>query len=188
MKLLRLALTLGSLGLLAGGLSSCLHEPDFSKTPQISFDNIRVSRYTPANRQDQAIDTFRITVRYQDGDGDLGLNQDEQRVAPYNSGRFSKNYFIEPFIKNRVTKKFESTVVLGLTTAGAYNGVYPHPTTLTDGKPAPIKGTLTYTPIPFGLGDVFQPGQTVRFEVSITDRALNVSNTIVTDSVVIAPR
>jgi hypothetical protein len=76
----------------------------------------------------------------------------------------------------------------GLTTAGAYNGAFPHPTATTDSKAAPIKGTLTYAPIAFGLGDIFQPGQTVRFEITIADRALNLSNTITTDSIVIQPR
>lgn len=194
MKFFRLAGAIGGLGLLAGGLSGCLKAPEYSTTPSISFNEIRRTRYTPTNAREQVLDTIRIKINYQDGDGDLGLTADEVAAQPTKyTGRFAKNYFIEPFVKNRVSGKYEPLTSVGVPfpnvyNAGQYNGLYLHPTATTDSKAAPIKGTLTYTLIPFGLGDTFVPGQTVRFQVSIADRALNVSNTIMTDSVVIPPR
>lgn len=194
MKFFRLAWVIGGLGLLAGGLSACLKAPEYSTTPSISFNSIQRARYTPTNPREQALDTIRIKINYQDGDGDLGLTADEVAAQPTKyTGRFAKNYFIEPFIKNRATGKYQALASVGVPfpnvyNAGQYNGLYLHPTTTTDAKAAPIKGTLTYTLIPFGLGDIFVAGQTVRFQVSIADRALNVSNTIMTDSVVIPPR
>ncbi|MGI4821323.1 MAG: hypothetical protein ACRYFV_08945 [Janthinobacterium lividum] len=194
MKFFRLAWVMGGMSLLASGLSSCLKAPEYSTTPSISFNSIQRLRYTPTNPREQALDTIRIKINYQDGDGDLGLTADEVAAQPTKyTGRFAKNYFIEPFIKNKATGKYEPLTSVGVPApnvynAGQYNGLYLHPTATTDTKAAPIKGTLTYTLIPFGLGDIFVPGQTVRFQVSIADRALNVSNTIMTDSVVIAPR
>jgi hypothetical protein len=182
------------MGLLAGSLSSCLKAPEYSTTPSISFNKIRRARYTPTNPREQALDTISITINYQDGDGDLGLTPDEVAAEPTKyTGRFAKNYFIEPFIKNKATGKYEPLTTVGVPfpnvyNAGQYNGLYLHPTANTDTKAAPIKGTLTYTLIPFGLGDIFVAGQTVRFQVSIADRALNVSNAIMTDSLVIPPR
>jgi len=194
MKFFRLAWVIGGLSLLAGGLSSCLEAPEYSFTPSISFNEIQRRRYTPTNPREQALDTIRIKINYQDGDGDLGLTPEEVAAQPAKyTGRFAKNYFIEPFVKNRATGKYEPLTTVGVPfpnvyNAGQYNGLYLHPTDRTDTKAAPIKGTLTYTLIPFGLGDIFVPGQTVRFQVSIADRALNVSNTIMTDSVVIPAR
>jgi len=193
MKLLRLAGFGGALALFGLGLGGCLQEPTYSTTPQIDPDNVVVRRYTPTNPREQAIDTFRITIRYQDGDGDLGLSSDERKVPPFDKGKFFNNYFIEPFILNRRTKQFEPLTVVGVPpgstpyVAGSYNSAFQRPTALTDGKPAPIKGTLTYKQN-IGLGDRFAPGQAVRFEISIADRALHVSNTIVTDTVRIARR
>lgn len=193
----RLALVSGGLGGLALSLSSCLKEPEYSTTPAISFNNIQDIRIPPKVAGAQALDSVRLTINYQDGDGDLGLTADERKNAPYDfqggNNRFYNNFFVEPFIKNTRTGKFEPLTTVGVPApgryvAGQYNGAFPHPTTDTDGKAAPIKGTLTYAPIAFGLGDVFVAGQTVRFEISIADRALHVSNTITTDSIVIKPR
>ncbi|RZK30558.1 MAG: hypothetical protein EOO63_06420 [Hymenobacter sp.] len=187
MNLFRLTSVIGGLGLLAGGLSACLKAPEYPITPSISFNRIEVRRTNFANPQQQPIDSVFITVNFQDGNGDLGLTEAESKVAPYAfPSLFNNNYFIEPFIKDR-TGRFVSTVSLGLTTTGAYNGRFDHPSTLTDGKAAPLKGTLTRT-IGFGYGDVFTQGQVVRFDVSIADRALNLSNVIRTDSIVIANR
>jgi len=180
---------------LALGLSSCLKEPEYSTTPAISFNSVRVNRYTPANRGEQAIDTVRVTINYQDGDGDLGLSTDDLKLAPFKFrnpdstyNKFSKNFFIEIFIRNPGTSRYELRATKNLTSPAGYDGAFPHPTTDTDTKSAPIKGTLTYKLIPIGLGDVFQPRDSVRFEIGIADRALHVSNTITTQPFYVAPR
>ncbi|MGI4869630.1 MAG: hypothetical protein ACRYFX_00455 [Janthinobacterium lividum] len=189
MKLFRLSILLGGAGLLAAGLGGCLSAPEFSTTPEISFDNITLQRLAPKVSGGIPRDSIRITVRYQDGDGDLGLSAAELTLPQYKfPGKFSKNFFIEPFVKNPGSKVYVSTVSLGTTTAAAYDGTFGHLTSLTDSKSAPIKGTITYAPIAFNLGTPFVPGQKVKFQVSIADRALHVSNTIMTDSVVIGPR
>ena len=193
----RLALVGGSLGGLALGLSSCLKEPQYASTPSISFNRIENIRIAPKQAGGQALDSVRLTINYQDGDGDLGLTADEQKSPPFDfqkgTNRFYNNFFVEPFVKNTRTGKYEPLTTVGVPSpgvyvAGQYNGAFPHPTNDTNTKAAPIKGTLTYAPIAFGLGDVFVPGQTVRFEITIADRALHVSNTITTDSIVIKPR
>jgi hypothetical protein len=186
MKLFRLALTIGSLGLLAGGLSSCLKEPSFSSTPDISFNNIRLQRVTPTNQE--PIDSIFITINFQDGDGDLGLTEAESKVSPYAyPSKFANNYFVEPQVKRPGEKVYSTPIGLYTGVAvpeGAYNGRFDHPSPLTDNKAAPLKGTLTRR-LGFGASEYFNVGDKVRFTVSITDRALHVSNTITTDSVVI---
>lgn len=188
MNSFRLLLIAGGLAL---GFSSCLKEPEYSPTPSISFNDIRVSR-APSVAGSTPLDTIRITINYQDGDGDLGLSEDERKNPPYDfqsgANRFYYNFFIEPFVRNSATGKYESLVSKGLAKSGAYNGAFPHPTSTTDNKAAPIKGTLTYRPDVFPLGSPFQPRDSVRFEVTIADRALHVSNTITTRSIYIRPR
>lgn len=188
----RLAFSIGSLGLLAASLSSCLKAPEYPVTPSISFNDIQVIRLQPKQAGGQPLDSIRMTINYQDGDGDLGLSPDERKNPPFDfqkgTNRFYNNFFVEPFVRNAATGRYESLVSKGLLTPGAYNGAFPHPTTTTDSKAAPIKGTITYAPLAFGLGDIFQPRDSVRFEITIADRALHVSNTITTRSVYIRPR
>ena len=186
MKLFRLAFTLGTAGLLAASLGSCLKAPDYSTTPEIAFDNITNLRLAPKVSGGVVQDSMRLTIRYQDGDGDLGLNSDERKALQGTS--FYNNYFIEPYVKQINDKRYVSAASLGRTAVGAYNSAYPHVTTLTDNKAAPIKGTLTLALIPFILGQTFLPGEKVKFSIQIADRAKHLSNVIMTDSVVIGPR
>jgi len=187
----RLAFSIGSLGLLAASLSSCLKAPEYPVTPSISYNNIQVIRIQK-QAGGQPLDSIRLTINYQDGDGDLGLSPDERKNPPFDfqkgTNKFYNNFFVEPFVRNAATGRYESLVAKGITTPGAYNGAFPHPTSTTDSKAAPIKGTITYAPVAFGLGDTFQPRDSVRFEISIADRAQHVSNTITTRAVYIRPR
>lgn len=188
MKSFRLLLSWGGLALLASGLSSCLKAPEYSSTPSISNNNVQVRRYKYADPKQQPIDSVFITINFQDGDGDLGLTEAESKVAPYAfPSVFNNNYFVEPVVRNS-QGKFVTPVIPGTQTplaAGSYNGRFDHITGLTDSKTAPIKGTLKRT-IALGYGDLFTAGQVVRFDVHIVDRALHLSNTIRTDSIVIA--
>ena len=193
----RLAFSISGLGLLAASLSACLKAPEYSTTPSIGFNDIKVIRIQKQAGA-QPLDSIRMTINYQDGDGDLGLTSDEQKVAPFTFrnpdstyNKFNKNFFIEAYIRDRTSGRYQLKVTKSTTNPAryaGYDGAFGHPTSTTDGKAAPIKGTLTYAPIAFGLGDVFQPRDSVRFEISIADRALHVSNTITTRAVYIAPR
>ncbi len=188
MKFFRLSLLLGSLGLLVGGLSGCIKEPSFSSTPEISFNRIELRRFTPADAKTQRFDSIFVTINFQDGDGDLGLSDAESQVSPYAyPSQFNSNYFVGVLVKHPNSKTYEPALSLlsGLPIGTGYNGRFDRPSTLTDSKAAPLKGTLTRR-MGFGYGDVFVAGDKVRFTISIADRALHVSNTITTDSVVIA--
>jgi hypothetical protein len=186
MNPIRLARLAGAFSLLAGGLSSCLQEPSYSTTPSIEFDRIERRRSMQAGQL--PVDSIFVTIRFQDGDGDLGLNDAEIKVAPYvYPSRYSSNYFIEPYVKVPSTGKFVKLSDTGRIPAGAYNARFDHPSTTTDNKTAALKGTLTRA-FGFGYGDVFQPNEEVRFEVNIADRALHESNIVTTESVIIPVR
>jgi hypothetical protein len=181
MNLIRLARLAGAFSLLAGGLSSCLQEPSYSTTPSIEFDSIRRERSRQPGQV--PVDSIFVTIRFQDGDGDLGLNDTEIKSAPYlYPSRYSSNYFIEPYVLVRSTGKFVKLSDTGRSTLGAYNARFDHPSITTDTKAAALKGTLTRA-FGFGLGSPFQPGEVVRFDVNIADRALHESNIVTTDTV-----
>ena len=190
MKSSRLLLSLSGLALLATGLSGCLEAPEYSTTPSISNNNVRVRRFNPVNPGEQRTDSIFITINYQDGDGDLGLSGTESNVPPYAyPSLFNNNYFVEPLVKDKQTGKFVTPIdpTTGqLLLPGQYNGRFDHITGLTDKTDAPIKGTLTRT-LAIGFPDLFQANDVVRFDVSIADRALHVSNVVRTDSIVIQP-
>ncbi|TPG65844.1 hypothetical protein [Hymenobacter nivis] len=170
---LRLA---GLLAVAAGAVSSCLNPPEYSLTPSIDNAELTSTRLgTGSARRDSMV----IAVTYQDGNGDLGLS-DADIAGPFASN--PKNYFLQPQLYNTTSKQFvdftTSTIALG-----QYNGRYPH-ITPEGTKEAPVKGTLLYSQN-FLLGSPFRPGQEVRFVVSIQDRALNRSNVVTTNSIII---
>jgi hypothetical protein len=180
MKRFRLLLV-GAFGLLTLGLGSCLKAPEYPVTPEISYESIRLKHDVSTS---QPIDSVFITIRFQDGDGDLGMSSDESNAAPYVGTRFANNYFIEPYVRASTGGSFVDVKDTGRgISAGAYNSRFERISTSSESRSAPIKGTLTrvYT---FAYRTLFQPGEEVRFTVSIADRAMHESNTITTESVV----
>lgn len=172
--------------LLCAAASSCISPPDYSDTPRIKFKKLDIVRLSSA-----LVDSDTITISFEDGDGDLGLNPADN-MAPYNdlsvNGKQTNpnyyNYYIQPQIKT-ANNQFEDFIIPGSNgEIGQYNGRFPR---LTDpsSKEGPLKGTLRYN---IGLPlDVYQPGMEFRFRVSIRDRALNLSNEVFTESFVIKP-
>ncbi len=195
MKPFRLAFFLAGAAALTAGLSACLREPDYSTTPEISFNSIQLIRVPPKVRGGVTLDSIRVTINYQDGDGDLGID-DVQGTGVYSRNKpdgtpnkFYNNYFIEPYLLDRATRQYVSLASLGIITQGIFNSGFPRPIKDANKRAAPIKGTLTFALLGQDVGGLIaQPGRALRFEVSIADRALRVSNTIVTDTVRINKR
>ncbi len=183
---LRLLQVAGLLSL-GAGLTGCLNEPSYPNTPAIEFDNIRLQRFPVANST-VPIDSVYITVRFQDGDGDLGLNSVEAQTAPYgNKDVAAVNYINTPFIKNPNNGgQFDSARTVSIPTFSKryLYSLFDHLSPTTDNRKAPLRGTLTRA-YGFYLGSPYLPGQEIKFRVSIYDRALNHSNEIETTSLVI---
>ena len=74
----------GMCAVLAIFLASCADPPQYSDIPEIVFDNIIFRDIADPS----AVDTLIVTVRFKDGNGDLGLDATELS-APYND----KTYF-----------------------------------------------------------------------------------------------
>lgn len=185
---LQLLRVVGLLSLGALGLTSCLNEPSYPNTPEIGFQSISLRRFTVANST-VPIDSVYITVNFQDGDGDLGLNTTEAQTAPYGSKNLAAvNYINTAFIKNpNRGGQFDSARLFYnyLPKRDLYS-LFDHLSPTTDNRKSPLRGTLTRA-YGFYLGSPYLPNQEIKFRVSIYDRALNHSNEIETTSLVIPP-
>lgn len=159
--------------------TACTDTPSFEKEPKIIFKSINIGSET------QGLDTINITISFQDGDGDLGLRPDETEDQYGDSinvdginvkNRFFFNFFID-------TYKFEEGEYQKLENI-ELDGRFPLLNTK-EGS-SPIEGEIAYRLQLFlNLNNEFRSGDILKFDISIADRALNVSNIVKTDSVVL---
>jgi hypothetical protein len=160
------SMSLRMIGLLVvvGILGGCFNKPVFPLEPSIAFQSIE--RNAAA-----AGDSITITISFQDGDGDLGLapNERENEI----------NYFI---ITKR--RRGEAYAEVPFPDGQTFNGRFP---VLRDTPfPRPLEGDIIYSfAILLSLTDAVLKGDTLAFDVRITDRAGNSSNTITTSDVIL---
>ncbi|SFG01607.1 hypothetical protein [Pontibacter chinhatensis] len=163
---------------LAFALSSCREEPNYSDIPAITFDRVEQYTYTK-NRV--VFDSLVVVVDYQDGDGDLGLSRGDNGSQtgpdfepPFNPG----SQYFDNFIVNLQVKRgntYEPSFV-------NFNGRFPRLSG--DEKPEALEGEIRYTITSFTT-ESYPFRDTVRFEVFIYDRALNKSNVVYSDDIIL---
>jgi hypothetical protein len=76
------------------GLSACFNPPEYPVQPQIEFESIVYREY--GTGFDSEYDSLILTLKFKDGDGDLGLDPSEI-AAPYNNKfyyRFADGKFL----------------------------------------------------------------------------------------------
>lgn len=156
-----IVILLGGLMLL---LYSCTDDPDYPDTPEIKFE-----RFQKINNDSTGI----ITLSFTDGDGDVGLASSDT-LSPYDSTYFY-NFFLYIFERNN--GQFDT-----VQTNIPFHGRIPLLENVQQGES--ITGEIDMEIDIFSM-DVFIPGDTVRFDIFIVDRALNHSNTVTTPSIVL---
>lgn len=176
-------------------VSSCIDKPTFSTTPEIEFESVQRVGFlrTQGITMPTVVDSLYITIKFRDGDGDLGLNRADT-LPPYASfnedgslNRYRNNYFIETFRK-------ESGEFVPYILPDAESITYRFPymnEESTEG--GPLEGSLTFVQAIDPSSYVqFNPSpntinrfDTLRFRINIADRALNESNVIETNEVVV---
>jgi hypothetical protein len=163
------------------GLSACFVPPNYPDTPEIGFGDIR---NFPLRGQDSVV----ITISYRDGNGDLGYD-DTDFVDPVNGQQNPNfnNYFVRPFKRQRgqyVPIRFTEP---SFSIAGRF------PRLIRDSDGRSIEGDLTYNfKFAYIFTNAYTPpvrvGDTLRFDVQINDRRLNMSNVVTTEDIVIGTR
>ncbi|MFN3488648.1 MAG: hypothetical protein ACK4YV_05925 [Emticicia sp.] len=153
-----------------GSLVGCYKEVSFDEKPAIEFRSlkkeIRIDQFAGSKK-----DSVILTIKFQDGDGDLGLNEKEKTTAELKN---DFNYIIRIFRKKRgVFTEYVPDV--------PYSGYFPR--LKTDGKIGPIEGTLDYS---IDFPHPFTPiKDSLKFQVTIKDRAGNISNTTESEVIVL---
>ena len=159
-----------SLTLILGFLSSCFKKEEYPIEPIITYDSFMV-----------VDDSAQITFNFTDGNGDIGLN-DYDTIAPYNiDSEFHYNLYIHYFEKNDQTGWTEGLDLDGNPIIFRYR-IEP---INTKGKTKGIKGKMD-----IDLGNLYynplsNQSDTVKYSIQLIDRALNKSNIIESDEIVI---
>ena len=168
---------------------SCEKPPDYGLTPYIKFDNIVKTLVNDSSTQSFEEKVI-ISVKFQDGDGDLGVSTNDVsniKYRAYSDTSVSQNGDTSyKFINYRakIFRKEAGQYIPGKTIirlGGTFSELIKY------SEIGPIDGVLDY-----GFGFSFEEAQglgykrndTIRFEVYLIDRALHISNTITTDSIV----
>ncbi len=163
---------------------SCLPKPNYPLVPEIGFVSLK---RIPAGAGN---DSVLLTISFKDGDGDLGLGQQDTEF-PFSFYRpdgvtpnpFYYNIFIDVYRRKTLDGAIDTIV---FPDGATFNGRFPKINELE--TPTPLRGEITYVmSFLYGLGvnPLFKKGDEIFFDVKIADRATHLSNTVQSSSVVL---
>ena len=157
---------------------SCRKPEQYPIEPQITYNGLAYQTDSAGLFNGSVV----VSIGYTDGDGDLGLD-DGDTIPPFNANgeyyynlifayqRYENGAFVEkPLLSwNAQTQTYDTI---------SFNARFKR---LLDGDTEkPISGVIDYTMM---VKNPFSPDDTIRFAINIIDRALNVSNTVVTEPI-----
>lgn len=142
------------------GLFSCQEKVEYPIVPYIEFQD-----FSFLMNQDSAVERGLITIYFTDGDGDIGLT-DEDSIAPYDYNLFIDYFEYQNGLWNKVTNELTGDTI------NFYGRI---PVITPTGQNKNIKGTIEDTL----FLNVFSEHDTFRYEISLRDRALHESNMVV---------
>jgi hypothetical protein len=149
-------------------ITSCMKEKEFPIEPVITFKSFTKVFNPPDTIPAELV----LSITFTDGDGDIGLYDDE------NNPPYDVNLFIELY--KRVNNQHE--LIIFPDTTFNFNGRIP---LLNEGEDEnPIEGVIEYA-FDYKLLRSFLLNDTIAFDVSIQDRALNRSNMIRTPDLIV---
>ncbi len=156
-------------------ITSCRKKESFPDIPSIRFEDI-VKIYNPSlELSDRGV----ITISFKDGNGDIGLNPGDT-FPPFNKeSRYYYNLIIDYFeLQNGVLTKVPITVYNPQSQKYDTLSLSARVPVLTPtGKNKAIEGEIKDTIFIYNFNSTFD---TIKFEITLVDRALNESNTVST--------
>jgi len=162
--------------------NACQKPPEFSNIPSISLLNItKIYKETDERKGDFVT----LNINFKDGDGDLGINDSESLLPPYTVDSIQTEYFYNLL----VTMYYKSNNQWKIVNFGSNNGLSGQFTRLQESDlKSPIKGTISYDFVIDNqaqntLG--FKKNDSIKFDIEIRDRALNKSNIITTNPLIL---
>ena len=159
------------IGILVGALITivvgCRHEEKFPVVPHIEFVSLeKVDNGTGHDSQAE------LTIYFQDGDGDIGLNETDKNPVFAVDSPYYYNFFI-----NFYEKQQGEWVMIDLPTP--LHARVPH---LSDNVPESIEGKLSILTY---INNPYSPYDTVRLTCWLVDRSLHHSDTIITPEIIV---
>ncbi len=164
------------------GLWGCVKKPSYPIVPEIEF--VSLKRFSAGT----GLDSLRLTIRFKDGDGDLGLGQDDT-AFPFSffmpDGKTPNPFYYNIFVNTYRLKGTQVDTIV-YPDNSTFNGRFPKLNEL--GGQTPLRGELTYTInifYDFGINPIFRRGDELFFDVRIADRRTHLSNLVQTSTVII---
>ena len=153
--------------------AACKKPVQYSEIPEIKFISFKPYHESQIINEDTiTFDGGLLTYYFQDGDGDLGLDEADTK-PPFNLGSiYYYNFFCDYYEKqNGVFVKIDSTDVNGVLTPFRLNARFPQLSVLENES---INGEIYHKMVPYRIDD--SPYDTVKLVFYIVDRALHHSN------------
>lgn len=148
-------------------LISCRKKDQFPDTPEIGYVS-----FTKIQNGTGIDNKGILTISFTDGNGDIGLS-DADTLPPFNYGsQWYYDFFITYY-------ELQKGVLTKVELPNTNNSRIPP---VSDGSGKPVKGEIA---VELYINNPFSSYDTIAFEVSIADRALNLSNKIMTPYIVI---
>jgi hypothetical protein len=158
-----------SLFILSTGIlfSACLKPDTYSEIPEISVKTFEAFG-----------DTAHLYINFTDGDGDVGLDQDEINPPYDTSSQFYYNLFIGYY------EKVNGVFVRGKDANNEdimFN--YRVPVLTPKGQNKALKGVIRISILPVYYDPTSPDSDTIQYEIQLADRALHLSNVVRTDEI-----
>lgn len=146
----------------------CFKDHNYSEVPEIEFiDFIQVG------------DSARLSFSFQDGEGDIGLS-DDQIIAPYNpDSKYYYNVYMVYYEKDDINgwvvgKDIDGDSII------FKNRIKP----VYSGKPTGLKGNIIATIEPIFFNPFSSQSDTIKYKIQLIDRALHLSNWIESNEII----
>ncbi|MFY7827626.1 MAG: hypothetical protein ACOVQ4_10885 [Flectobacillus sp.] len=165
------------------GMLGCVSEPSFDIVPLIGFNSANIITKTSSDLLGNTTkrDSLILTINFQDGDGDLGLTQDD----------YKKLILIQPDLRTFDVDLYVKKKGTFLKSTPSFPLGGNHFQRYKEGdKPGPIEGTIDFS-INFdynnfsGIPYLTGKKDTIRFDIWITDRALHKSNVVQSKEIIL---
>ncbi len=147
--------------------TSCLKSEKFPSTPAITFESFEV-----------AGDSAFLTIAFTDGDGDIGLDDDDT-LPPYHYDEGNNRNFYNLFLEYFEWES-EQWVKKDLTPPFYYRIPVITPT----GQNKALDGEIEVL-LPFYYNPFLTSGDSVKYEVLLMDRSLKESNVVETHEIIV---
>ena len=174
-RLIRRAKVAAAIGAVAITASGCKPEKNFPAEPVIAFKSL--AQYQNANPQ--LTDSASFVVTFTDGDGDIGLSASDLQ-PPFDTGStYYYNLFLEmDTVRDGVWGRVQLLLPLH------YRIPYITPT----GQNKALEGEIAVALKPWPIaGTAAEPWDSVRFSATLVDRALHISNEVLSPPVRVQP-